>query len=160
MVVQTAARNKNWRLLMHCLLTLLKYTVFICSCTLCLLCSSTSSAHAHCALLLLHSLLIPCTQQCTTLHNLCSSCFEFWSTHPTVALLNADHAQTTSDHAHTTSDHVCMEPTLLCSEQPAALPNIAPLSAGHAPKLVWPVACLPILPLISQKHQRYSALIL
>ena len=81
MVVQTAARNKNWRLL-----TLLKHTLLICSCTVC---SCT-----------VHSLLISCTQRCTALPNLCSSCFEFCSAHPTIALLNADHAQSTSDHVH------------------------------------------------------------
>ena len=73
MVVQTAARNKNWRLLMHTLLTLL-----------------------------MHSLLILCTKHYTALHNLGSSCFEFCFAHPTLALLNVFHTQTISDHIYTT----------------------------------------------------------
>ena len=44
------------------------------------------------------------------------------------------------------SQHCCVLNNL------SALPTIAPLSSGHAPKLVWPVACLPILPLIDQSE--------
>ena len=115
MVVQTAARNKNWRLLMHCLLT--------------------SSSRVH-------SLLILCTQRCTALHNLCSSCFEFCLAHPTLTLLSADHAQTTSDHVctlHCSSYH-CLAESWSCSK--TAL--LYATSAHHTSKfamIILPLLC-------------------
>ena len=141
------------RLLKHTLLTLLMYTLLICLCTVCSSCSCTictTSAHAlsthllmHCVLICtVHSLLIPCTQRCTALHNLCSSCFEFCLAHPTLTLLSADHAQTTSDHVctlHCSSYH-CLVESWSCSKTALLFAT----SAHHTSKfalIILPLHC-------------------
>ena len=100
----------------------------VCSCTVC---SCT-----------VHSLLILCTKRCAALHNLCSSCFEFCFAHPTLTLLSADHAQTTSDHVctlHCSSYHGSAE-SWSCSK--TAL--LYATSAHHTSKfamIILPLLC-------------------
>ena len=97
MVVQTAARNKNWRLLMHCLL--------ICSCTIYTTSAQAHSAHpahVHSAHLPMHSLLILLMYN---LHNVCS-CTVYSSAHALCA------------HLHSAQSAHPMYSTLHCSAQP------------------------------------------